>query len=107
MFRVTTPTIDIELTNDSTVSLTTAKEVEITIKQIFNDATIVKNLSDGDVAVSEDGKHMAITLTQEETQKLSPGEAYIQIRVKTKDDAVITHEALPITISESLSENIL
>lgn len=107
MFRVTTPTIDIELTNDSTVSLTTAKEIEITVKQIFNDVTIVKNLSDGDVAVSEDGKHMAITLIQEETQKLSPGEAYIQIRVKTEDDAVITHEALPITISESLSEKIL
>lgn len=107
MFRVTTPTIDIELTNDSTVSLTTAKEIEITVKQIFNDVTIVKNLSDGDVAVSEDGKHMGIILTQEETQKLSPGEAYIQIRVKTEDDAVITHEALPITISESLSENIL
>ena len=107
MFRVTTPTIDIELTNDSTVSLTTAKKIEITVKQIFNDVTLVKNLSDGDVVVSEDGKHMAIKLTQEETQKLSPGEAYIQIRVKTEDDAVITHEALPITISESLSENIL
>ena len=29
MFRVTTPTIDIELTNDSTVSLTTVKEIDI------------------------------------------------------------------------------
>ena len=37
MFRVTTPTIDIELTNDSTVSMTTAKEIEIAVKQIFND----------------------------------------------------------------------
>jgi hypothetical protein len=102
MIQGTTPTLHYNL-NFSTSLI---KSAEITLQ--YNDSNknvlIVKTLEDCELGETS----IATRLTQEETLKLpAPAFAKVQLRVVTKDDAVLATEPYIVSVKELLKKDVI
>lgn len=104
MIRGTTPTITMKL--PTTVSVVTIKKATFTIEQsgkcvikrTFNDKTINKG----------EGNSVLVTLTQEESLLLSArNKAYVQLKAKLEDGTVVSHQPIPMVVTDIQDEEVL
>ena len=95
-----TPTITLNL---DSINLTELKSIYITFRQ--SDCLITKNNEDEGVIVSE--HTVTVTLSQEETLKLTPGIVEMQLKGLAKDGTVFATNIRRIDVNEALLKEVI
>lgn len=99
MIKGTTPTHEFEVDFDTS----TIEKVQIVYSQNGN-VILTKNVSDCSIK----DKIISVDLTQEETLLFScSSKVDIQIRVRTKNDKVISSDIITINVGKCLNEEVL
>ena len=107
----TTPTVSFQMAyNGAAYDLSTATEVEISLKQygLQTPVLLTKTKTDNEVTISGDDNNIASAVfTQQETAQLHRGQAWVQCRVKASDGTVLGELATSIWVGEGLSAEVL
>ena len=98
MRRGTTPTI----TYNVDVDLTSAVELYVTLKE---GGLVVIEKSIDDIEVTD--KTITITLSQEETLKLDPGQVLMQIRAKMPDGSALASNIMTGDVEQILKNGVI
>ena len=100
MIRGTTPTIILTLNK---VDLTSLKSVYVTFCQYGK--MITKKNGDEGVAITEHS--VSVSLTQEETLRLTPGTVEVQLRGLTKGGDAFATNVATVVVKEVLLEEVI
>lgn len=98
MRRGTTPTI----TYNVDIDLTSALELYVTLKQ-GGVVVVEKTIADAEIT----DKAVTITLTQEETLKLDPGQVFMQIRAKMPDGSALASNIMIGDVEQILKNGVI
>ena len=103
MIRGTTPTLTMKLPGE--VSVSDVASATVSIEQSGKEK-ITKSISD--ITKDPDANTLAVKLTQEETLSLSARmQAFVQLKVKTKNGTVIASFATPLTVTDIINEEVM
>lgn len=69
-------------------------------RKVFTEVT--GKFADTDVTVDENGASFVITLTEEQSLALRPGECIVQVKVRWKNDAVMVSNQICIDVDDVL-----
>lgn len=101
MYRGTTP--ELTLTLETDLNLDTLESCWVTIKS----ATNIKNIGLEDLFVDNENKTITVGLSQEDTLKFGPGEARVQVRMRTASDQAFASSEATIRIDQILKDGVI